>query len=192
MKHFEELEAEVMTDPARRERVERERTKVVAEQVRDALGELRRQHTQVRSAERGSQLLQVGEPASGDGVDRRATESGAVVSKHGDTRRQRILVLFGERVPPPLELLGDEKLPGHRISIPSEGYTVNKMGHSPAEDVVLMTCREPCGCRKCHPRPMTCTLTAGLPGGEDPAVTPLLLLPGVPPRPPVDPIHWSS
>ncbi len=137
MKHFEELEAEVMTDPARRERVERERTKVVAEQVRDALGELRRQHTQVRSAERGSQLLQVGEPASGDGVDRRAPESGAVVSKHGDARRQRILVLFGERVPPPLELLGDEKLPGHRISIPSEGYTVNKMGHSPAEDVVL-------------------------------------------------------
>ena len=49
MKHFEELEAEVMTDPARRERVERERTKVIAEQVRDALGELRRvrQLTQV-------------------------------------------------------------------------------------------------------------------------------------------------
>ncbi len=49
MKRFEELEAEVMVDPARRERVERERAKVVAEQVRDALGELRRvrQLTQV-------------------------------------------------------------------------------------------------------------------------------------------------
>jgi ribosome-binding protein aMBF1 (putative translation factor) len=49
MKRFEELEAEVMADPARRERVERERAKVVAEQVRDALGELRRvrQLTQV-------------------------------------------------------------------------------------------------------------------------------------------------
>lgn len=49
MKRFEELEAEVMVDPARRDRVERERAKVVAEQVRDALGELRRvrQLTQV-------------------------------------------------------------------------------------------------------------------------------------------------
>lgn len=49
MKRFEELEADVMVDPARRERVERERAKVVAEQVRDALGELRRvrQLTQV-------------------------------------------------------------------------------------------------------------------------------------------------
>ena len=49
MKRFEELEAEVMADPARRERVERERAKVVAEQDRDALGELRRlrQLTQV-------------------------------------------------------------------------------------------------------------------------------------------------
>jgi ribosome-binding protein aMBF1 (putative translation factor) len=42
MKRFEELEAEVMTDASRRERVERERAKVVAEQVRDALAELRR------------------------------------------------------------------------------------------------------------------------------------------------------
>ena len=42
MKRFEELEAEVMADASRRERVERERAKVVAEQVRDALGELRR------------------------------------------------------------------------------------------------------------------------------------------------------
>ena len=49
MKRFEELEAQVMADPARQERVERERTKVVAAQVRDALGELRRvrQLTQV-------------------------------------------------------------------------------------------------------------------------------------------------
>ena len=49
MNRFEELEAQVMTDPARRERVERDRTKVVAEQVRDALDELRRvrQLTQV-------------------------------------------------------------------------------------------------------------------------------------------------
>ena len=49
MKCFEELEAEVMADASRRERVERERAKVVAEQVRDALGELRRvrQLTQV-------------------------------------------------------------------------------------------------------------------------------------------------
>ena len=49
MKRFEELEAEVMDDASRRERVERERPKVVAEQVRDALGELRRvrQLTQV-------------------------------------------------------------------------------------------------------------------------------------------------
>ncbi|MDA8264917.1 MAG: XRE family transcriptional regulator [Actinomycetota bacterium] len=49
MKHFEELEADVMADASRRERVERERAKVVAEQVRDALGELRRvrQLTQV-------------------------------------------------------------------------------------------------------------------------------------------------
>jgi ribosome-binding protein aMBF1 (putative translation factor) len=49
MKRFEELEAEVMADPSRGERVERERAKVVAEQVRDALGELRRvrQLTQV-------------------------------------------------------------------------------------------------------------------------------------------------
>lgn len=49
MKRFEDLEAEVMVDPVRRERVERERAKVVAEQVRDALGELRRvrQLTQV-------------------------------------------------------------------------------------------------------------------------------------------------
>ena len=46
---FEDLEAEVMADPVRRERVERKRAKVVAEQVRDALGELRRvrQLTQV-------------------------------------------------------------------------------------------------------------------------------------------------
>ena len=49
MKRFEELEAEVIADTSRRERVERERAKVVAEQVRDALGELRRvrQLTQV-------------------------------------------------------------------------------------------------------------------------------------------------
>jgi hypothetical protein len=49
MKRFEELKAQVMADPARQERVERERTKVVAAQVRDALGELRRvrQLTQV-------------------------------------------------------------------------------------------------------------------------------------------------
>ena len=49
MKRFEDLEAKVMADPDRRERVERERAKVVAEQVRDALGELRRvrQLTQV-------------------------------------------------------------------------------------------------------------------------------------------------
>jgi len=49
MKRFEELAAQVMADPARQERVERERTKVVAAQVRDALGELRRvrQLTQV-------------------------------------------------------------------------------------------------------------------------------------------------
>lgn len=49
MKRFEELEAEVMANPSRRERVEHERAKVVAEQVRDALGELRRvrQLTQV-------------------------------------------------------------------------------------------------------------------------------------------------
>ncbi len=49
MKSFEELEAPVMADPARRDRVERERTKVVGEQVREALGELRRvrQITQV-------------------------------------------------------------------------------------------------------------------------------------------------
>ncbi len=49
MKRFEELEAQVMADPARQERVERERTEVVAAQVRDALGELRRvrQLTQV-------------------------------------------------------------------------------------------------------------------------------------------------
>ena len=101
------------------------------------------QHTQVRPAECGSQLLQVGEPASGDGVDRRATESGAVVSKHGDARRQRILVLFGERVPPPLELLGDEKLPGHRISIPSEGYTVNKIGCSSPGPAPVAVCGPP-------------------------------------------------
>ena len=49
MKRFEDLEAKVMAEPARRERVDRERAKVVAEQVRDALGELRRvrQLTQV-------------------------------------------------------------------------------------------------------------------------------------------------
>ena len=49
MKRFEELEAEVIADSSRRQRVERERAKVVAEQVRDALGELRRvrQLTQV-------------------------------------------------------------------------------------------------------------------------------------------------
>lgn len=49
MKRFDDLEATVMAHPDRRERVERERAKVVAEQVRDALGELRRvrQLTQV-------------------------------------------------------------------------------------------------------------------------------------------------
>jgi ribosome-binding protein aMBF1 (putative translation factor) len=49
MKRFEDLESKVMAEPTRRERVERERAKVVAEQVRDALGELRRvrQLTQV-------------------------------------------------------------------------------------------------------------------------------------------------
>ncbi len=49
MKRFEELEGTIMADPDRQERVERERAKVVAEQVRDALGELRRvrQLTQV-------------------------------------------------------------------------------------------------------------------------------------------------
>lgn len=49
MKSFEELEAPVMAHPVRRARVERERAKVVGEQVRQALGELRRvrQITQV-------------------------------------------------------------------------------------------------------------------------------------------------
>ncbi len=49
MKPFEDLEAPIMADPGRRERVERERAKVVGEQVREALGELRRvrQITQV-------------------------------------------------------------------------------------------------------------------------------------------------
>lgn len=49
MKSFEELEGPIMADPARRARVEIERAKVVGEQVREALGELRRvrQLTQV-------------------------------------------------------------------------------------------------------------------------------------------------
>ncbi|MGH9129051.1 MAG: helix-turn-helix domain-containing protein [Acidimicrobiales bacterium] len=49
MKSFDELEAPIMADPDRRDRVEAERAKVVAEQVREALGELRRvrQITQV-------------------------------------------------------------------------------------------------------------------------------------------------
>jgi len=49
MKRFEELEAQVVADAARREAVESERSKVVTEQVRAALGELRRvrQLTQV-------------------------------------------------------------------------------------------------------------------------------------------------
>jgi ribosome-binding protein aMBF1 (putative translation factor) len=42
VKNFEELEAPIMADPARRARVEAERAKVVGEQVREALGELRR------------------------------------------------------------------------------------------------------------------------------------------------------